>query len=58
MDEAARMVAESRRRAEHDARESSERARHKWGLAEMLRRLREANGFDRIMDDAFGGGRD
>ncbi|RCG32002.1 hypothetical protein DQ384_05520 [Sphaerisporangium album] len=58
LDQAARLVAESRRRAEQDAREARERARSKYSLAAMLRRLREENGFEAIMNDAFGGRRD
>lgn len=58
LDEAAHLVAESSRRAEHDAQQSRERARSKRSLADRLRHLREANGFEQIMNDAFGGARD
>ncbi|ETK36111.1 DUF7620 family protein [Microbispora sp. ATCC PTA-5024] len=46
---------ESRRRAEQDAKRAHESARKALGLAEMLRRLREENGFEQMFLDAFGG---
>lgn len=56
LDEAARRTEASRRQAEIDSRSARERARRVLSLAERLRRLREANGFEQIMDEAFGGG--
>lgn len=57
IDRAAEQAQESRQRAERDlvhARESAKRSR---SLARLLQRLREDNGFERIMNDAFGGSR-
>lgn len=55
IDQARQASEESQRRAEEDLRRARERARKSLGIAERLRRLREQNGFDRLLDDAFGG---
>lgn len=57
LDEAARLVEESRRQAEQDLSRALERARRRLTLADRLRRLREENGFARLFEEAFGGGR-
>lgn len=57
IDEARQASGESLQRAEDDLRDARERARHTLTLAQKLRRLREENGFGRLFDDAFGGGR-
>ncbi|MFC6080901.1 DUF7620 family protein [Sphaerisporangium aureirubrum] len=56
LDQARHLVDESRLRAQRDMRAAKEKARHKRSLAQRLRELREENGFDRVLDDAFGGG--
>lgn len=55
IDEARRLVEESKQRADAERRRARESARGTWSLARRLRRLREENGFDRIMDEAYGG---
>lgn len=57
LDDARQAVEQSRRRAEQDLNRARERA-HRWiDLAERLRRLREANGFQQLFEEAFGGDR-
>jgi hypothetical protein len=56
IDEAKQAAEESQRRAEADLHRAREQARRTLGLADRLRRLREQNGFDRMLDEAFGGG--
>lgn len=58
IDEARQAADESMQRAEDDLRRAREQARHTLRIASRLRRLREANGFSEIFDDAFGGRRD
>jgi uncharacterized membrane protein len=53
--EARQAAQESRQRAEEDLQRAMERARKTLTLAQRLRRLREANGFRALLDDAFGG---
>jgi len=55
--EAARLVEESRQRAAAERQRARESARGAWSLARRLRRLREANGFSELLNDAYGGGR-
>lgn len=55
IDEARQAADESMRRAEDAMRLAREQARHTLSIAARLRRLREANGFREIFDDAFGG---
>jgi hypothetical protein len=57
IDEARQAAGESRQRAEADLLHARERAKRVRSLADRLRRLREANGFAALFDDAFGGGR-
>lgn len=57
LDEAALLAEASRRQAQHDLAQAKARAHRRLTLAERLRRLREANGFSSLLDDAFGGGR-
>ncbi|MEV4287340.1 hypothetical protein AB0K40_17690 [Nonomuraea bangladeshensis] len=55
LDEARQAAEQSRRRAEQDLYRARERA-HRWiDLAARLRRLREANGFEAMFEEAFGG---
>ncbi|GAA3720989.1 hypothetical protein GCM10022224_103520 [Nonomuraea antimicrobica] len=58
LDDARQAAEESRRRAERDLRQARERARWMLDLAARLKRLREANGFEEMFEEAFGGGRD
>lgn len=55
LDQAAREAEESRRRAEEEAQRAHEHAKRALSLAEVLRRLREENGFDAMFREAFGG---
>jgi len=55
IEQAAEEVASSRRHAEQELRQARESAKRSLSLARRLRRLREANGFAELMDDAFGG---
>ncbi|WP_435832454.1 DUF7620 family protein [Nonomuraea rubra] len=55
IDQAAEDVADSHRRAERELAAARESAKRTLSLARRLRRLREANGFAELMDDAFGG---
>lgn len=55
IDQAARTAEESRKRAEEEAQRARESARRALSLADMLRRLREENGFDAMFREAFGG---
>lgn len=55
IDEARQAAEDSQRRAEEDMRRAREHARKSRSLADRLRALREQNGFDRLLDDAFGG---
>jgi hypothetical protein len=57
IDEARQAADESMRRAEDELRQAREQARHTLSIAARLRRLREANGFSELFDDAFGGRR-
>jgi len=57
IDEARQAADESMRRAEDELRQAREQARHTLSIAARLRRLREANGFRELFDDAFGGRR-
>jgi hypothetical protein len=57
IDEATRLVEESQRRAAAEQARAREAAGRSLSIARLLRRLREENGFGRLMDDAFGGGR-
>ncbi|MGI5274904.1 DUF7620 family protein [Nonomuraea sp. CA-218870] len=57
IDEARQAADESRQRAEDDLRRAREQARHTLSVAARLRRLREANGFSELFDEAFGGRR-
>lgn len=56
LDEARDLVEASQRQAEQDMSRAKESARRKLTLAQRLRRLREENGFDRLFEQAFGGG--
>jgi hypothetical protein len=55
IDEARQAADESMRRAEDAMRLAREQARHTLSIAARLRRLREANGFSELFDDAVGG---
>ncbi|SFK92869.1 hypothetical protein SAMN05216275_14179 [Streptosporangium canum] len=57
IDEATRLVEESQRRAAAEQARAREAAGRSLSIARLLRRLREENGFGRLMDEAFGGGR-
>ncbi|MET8334351.1 DUF7620 family protein [Streptosporangium canum] len=57
IDEATRLVEESKRRAAAEQARAREAAGRSLSIARLLKRLREENGFGRLMDDAFGGGR-
>ncbi len=56
LDDAARLAEESRRRAEADMIQARERARRSHGLARVLARLREENGFGPMFDGLGGRG--
>lgn len=56
IDDARQAAEQSRQRAEQDLTQARARARSWLTLAERLRRLREENGFDRLFQEAFGGG--
>lgn len=56
IDEAKQAAEESQRRAEADMQRAREQVRKSLTLADRLRRLREANGFTALLEDAFGGG--
>ncbi|MGW0805939.1 DUF7620 family protein [Nonomuraea sp. NPDC002799] len=56
IDEARQAAEASQRQAEEDMRRAREQAHKSLTLAGRLRRLREANGFSSLLDDAFGGG--
>lgn len=49
-------AAESKLRAQQELRQARERAGRTRSIAQRLKELREANGFGRLLDDAFGGG--
>lgn len=56
IDEARQAAEESERRAEQEMLRAKQAAENNLSLARWLRRLREANGFSNLLDDAFGGG--
>lgn len=55
LDQAAEAAEESMRRAEQEQVRARESARRTLSLAQRLRRLREENGFQQLMEEAFGG---
>lgn len=57
LERAKREVAASKLQSQQEWAESRQRARKSNSLADLLRELREANGFSELLDEAFGGGR-
>ena len=57
LDAAARDAAQSKLQAQQEFHSARERASKSLKIADLLRELREENGFARLFDDAFGGGR-
>jgi acyl-CoA reductase-like NAD-dependent aldehyde dehydrogenase len=57
LEDAARDAAQSKLQSQQEFRSARERARSSLKIADLLRELREENGFSRLFDDAFGGGR-
>jgi hypothetical protein len=56
LDAAARDAAQSKLQAQRELHGARERATKALKIADLLRKLREENGFARLFDDAFGGG--
>ncbi|AQZ67646.1 unnamed protein product [[Actinomadura] parvosata subsp. kistnae] len=56
IEQAKREAEQSKLQAQQEFRDAKERAARHRSWAQTLRELREANGFSRLLDDAFGGG--